>query len=300
MRAEIIAVGTELLLGEIVNTNASFLASSLKDLGIDHHYQTVVGDNAERLSQVILGALSRADLIILTGGIGPTPDDLTHETLAKTFALELVEFPEVLVSMRNLFESRGRTMSSSNLKQAKLPVGSKLLANPIGTAWGVWLEPEMGKIVVTMPGVPTEMKKMWAEQVIPKLLEKGISRHKVSSRNYRIFGLPESKIAEMLGHHLDSDQPSVATYAETFGVRIRSASRSEAAVSEEILDRFEKGVILPLFSDFVYSSDGAALEAVVVSMLQKKKGSLLPWRSHAPVGCCQSCLRMSLEAPNGL
>ncbi len=274
MRAEIIAVGTELLLGEIVNTNANFLALSLKDLGIDHHYQTVVGDNAERLSQVILAAISRADLIVLTGGIGPTPDDLTHETLAKTFALELVEFPEVLVSMRNIFESRGKTMSSSNLKQAKLPFGSKLLANPIGTAWGVWLEPELGKIVLTMPGVPTEMKKMWADQVIPKLVEKGISRHKVNSRNYRIFGLPESKIAEMLGHHLDSDQPSVATYAETFGVRIRTASRSEPALSDEILDKFEKVVISPLFADFVYSTDGSALESVVGSMLQRRGESV--------------------------
>ena len=270
MRAEMIAVGTELLLGEIVNTNASFLASSLKDLGITHHFQTVVGDNSERLSQVVHLALARADLIILTGGIGPTPDDLTHETLGKTFGLELVEFPEVLVAMGRLFESRGKTMSSSNLKQARLPVGSELLANPIGTAWGIWLEPAKGKVLVTMPGVPTEMKKMWADQVIPKLMQKGINSHKVNARNYRIFGLPESKIAEMLGDHLHTDQPSVATYAEAFGVRVRAASRAEESLSEDILDRFGREVISPLFSDYVYSSDGAPLEAVVGAMLQKR------------------------------
>jgi nicotinamide-nucleotide amidase len=267
MKAEIIAVGTELLLGEIVNTNASFLASSLKDLGVDHHYQTVVGDNPERLSQVIRIALQRSDFLIFTGGIGPTPDDLTHETISKTFGLELVEFPEVLTSMEALFKSRGKTMSQSNRKQALLPRSSELLANPIGTAWGIWLAPEPGKVLVTMPGVPTEMKKMWEEQIVPRLVPSGISPVKVHSRNFRLCGIPESKVAEMLGSYLNSDQPSVATYAEISGVRVRAATRSEVSISQVILDKFENDVMIPMFSDYVYSTDGSALEKIVGEML---------------------------------
>lgn len=266
-RAEIIAVGTEILLGEILNSNAKYLASSLKDLGVDHYFQTVVGDNEDRIKQVIATALGRADILIFSGGLGPTPDDMTHEVIASFFGLQLVQREEVKNAVIKMFEARGRTASASNFKQANLPASADLLANPIGTAWGIWLEPYHGKVIVTMPGVPSEMNRMWTEQVVPRLFKAGIVRAGVVSRDFKLFGMPESLAAEMLGERIYKNEPTIATYAETNGVRIRVAYRGDEVSCQRKLDQFAKDVMVSLYGDHIYSTKGKSMAEVIAELL---------------------------------
>jgi nicotinamide-nucleotide amidase len=274
MKAEIIAVGTEILLGEVLNSNAKFLAESLKELGIDSFYQTVVGDNVERFKDVLAIALGRSDILIYTGGIGPTPDDLTHEAIGSFFGLPLDEFEKVKAALVSMFESRGRKVSVSNFKQAMLPRTSQLLPNPIGTAWGIWLEPMPQKFIVTMPGVPTEMKRMWKSEVEPLLRERGLTKAGLNFRDVRVFGIPESKVAEMLAEHMMGSEPSVATYVEENGVRIRIACRGDVPESIQRLDRFTRDVLAPCFQDHIYSTDGKSLSDVIAQILTQNKESL--------------------------
>jgi len=270
-RAEIISVGTEILLGEILNSNAKFLASSLKDLGINHYFQTVVGDNEDRMKEVIAAGLGRADILIFTGGLGPTPDDMTHEVIASYFGMALVERPEVKEAVVKMFEARGRTVTASNFKQANLPAKAQLLHNPIGTAWGIWLEPYSDKVLITMPGVPSEMVRMWNEQVIPRLSKAGIIRAGVVSRDFRLFGVPESLVAEKLGEKLFQSDPTVATYAETGGVRVRVAFRGDEVSCNRKLDQFAKDTMHSLFGESIYSSNGKTLAEVVAELLLSLK-----------------------------
>ena len=167
--AEIICVGTELLLGDILNSNAQYLAQQLAQLGITHHYQTVVGDNPLRLTRAIAIACERARLIIFTGGLGPTPDDITTETIANFFGVPLVENPEVLADIKAKFAARDRAMSENNRKQAMLPQGANVLSNPQGTAPGILWQPRPGLFLMTFPGVPRELRTMWQTSAIPYL-----------------------------------------------------------------------------------------------------------------------------------
>ena len=175
MSAEIICVGTELLLGDILNKNAQFLAQQLAALGIAHYYQTVVGDNPMRLKQVIEIASERASLLIFTGGLGPTPDDLTTVTLAEFFGLPLVERPEIIEDIARKYAQRGREMTLSNRKQALIPQGAEILPNSSGTAPGIiWTRP--GLTILTFPGVPSEMQQMWQETAVPYLKAKALAK----------------------------------------------------------------------------------------------------------------------------
>ena len=173
MSAEIICVGTELLLGDILNSNAQFLALELASLGIPHYYQTVVGDNPERLKQVLSIASDRSSLLLFTGGLGPTPDDLTTETIADFFGVPLVEREDVLADIAMKFAQRGREMTPSNRKQALIPQGAQVLPNPSGTAPGMIWQPRSGLTILTFPGVPSEMQQMWRETAIPYLKSQG-------------------------------------------------------------------------------------------------------------------------------
>ena len=171
MSAEIICVGTELLLGDILNSNSQYLAQQLAQLGIPHYYQTVVGDNPERLKQVIEIAISRAQILIFTGGLGPTPDDLTWETIADFFGVPLIERPEIIEDITQKFAQRGRVMSPSNRKQALIPQGADILPNPTGTAPGIIWQPRPEITIFTFPGVPSEMHRMWTDSPIPQNLK---------------------------------------------------------------------------------------------------------------------------------
>ncbi|MEE8385597.1 MAG: competence/damage-inducible protein A, partial [Dehalococcoidia bacterium] len=168
MKAELVSIGTELLLGEILDTNAQYLAARLPPLGIDLYYTSKVGDNLERLTEVIERAWSRSDLVITTGGLGPTEDDLTREAIARVLGEEMTVDPALERQLREFFARRGVTMPERNVKQASLIASSRALPNPRGTAPGWWVE-RRGCIIVAMPGPPVEMGRMWEQEVAPEL-----------------------------------------------------------------------------------------------------------------------------------
>ncbi|NCJ07746.1 competence/damage-inducible protein A [Synechococcales cyanobacterium C] len=231
--AEIICVGTELLLGEILNRNAQFLAQELARLGIPHYYQTVVGDNPVRMKRAIAVACQRSGLLIFTGGLGPTPDDLTTAVLADFFDAPLVERPEIWADITQKFAHRGLPPSESNRKQALLPRGAAILPNPTGSAPGLIWHPREGLTILTFPGVPREMHRMWQETAVPYLISQGYGQQPIYSQVLRFWGIPESVLAEKVAPFLDLTRPTVAPYAGEGEVRLRvstvAASQAEAA-----------------------------------------------------------------------
>lgn len=224
--AEAICVGTELLLGDILNSNAQFLARQLAELGIPHFFQTVVGDNRDRLREAITTAAKRSNLLIFTGGLGPTPDDLTVETIAAAFNTSLIEQPDAVADIERKLAQRGRPMTVSNRKQALIPQGATLLPNPIGTAPGIIWEPRPGVTILTFPGVPSEMKAMWRETAVPYLRDRGWSQGTIYSRTLRFWGVGESTLAEKVADFLDHENPTVAPYAGRGEVKLRISARA--------------------------------------------------------------------------
>ena len=235
MSAEIICVGTELLLGDILNSNAQFLALELASLGIPHFYQTVVGDNPGRLKQVLEIAIARSNLLIFTGGLGPTPDDLTTETIADFFGVPLIERQDVLDDIAQKFASRGREMTPSNRKQALIPKGADILPNPGGTAPGMIWQPRPNLTILTFPGVPTEMHRMWRETAVPYLKSQGWGKEIIYSRTLRFWGIGESALAEKVTPFLDLTNPTVAPYAGQGQVRLRVSARATSATDAQLL-----------------------------------------------------------------
>jgi nicotinamide-nucleotide amidase len=228
MSAEIICVGTELLLGEILNSNVQFLAQELAQLGIPHYYQTVVGDNLQRIHQVMETALKRASILIFTGGLGPTTDDLTTEAIAAFFKTPLQERPEIIADITEKFSKIGRTMAANNRKQALLPQGADILANPTGTAPGLIWQPQPGITLLTFPGVPSEMKRMWQETAIPYLKSQGWGQTSIYSQVLRFRGVGESTLAEKVAPFFELQNPTVAPYAGLGEVRLRISSRASS------------------------------------------------------------------------
>ncbi len=245
MKAEIIAVGTEILLGDILNTNAQYLALQLAELGIDVHYQTVVGDNPQRLENTIFHAFSRANIIITTGGLGPTEDDLTKETGAKYFEEELVLDERALKRMENYFNKVGRQMTENNRKQAFVPKNSKVLYNDNGTAPGIIIE-KNNKIEEKQEERSMNKVPMFEQQVKPYLAQK--QEYTFISRVLRIAGVGESIMETMVKDLIDSQtNPTIAPYAKDSEsiLRITAKAKSEqeaekmiAPVAEEIYRRF--------------------------------------------------------------
>lgn len=228
MSAEIICVGTELLLGEILNSNVQFLAQELAQLGIPHYYQTVVGDNLQRIHQVMETALQRASILIFTGGLGPTTDDLTTEAIAAFFKTPLQERPEIIADITEKFSKIGRIMAANNRKQALLPQGADILANPTGTAPGLIWQPQPGITLLTFPGVPSEMKRMWQETAIPYLKSQGWGQTSIYSQVLRFRGIGESTLAEKVAPFFELENPTVAPYAGLGEVRLRISSRASS------------------------------------------------------------------------
>jgi nicotinamide-nucleotide amidase len=227
--AEIICIGTELLLGDILNSNAQFLAQELARLGIPHYYQTVVGDNPQRIQEAVRIACDRAQILIFTGGLGPTPDDLTHETLADYFGVPLTERPEVLADIQAKYASRGRTLVASNHKQALLPDGAAVLPNATGSAPGVLWHPQADVTILTFPGVPREMKTMWRTTAVPYLKAQGWGQQVIYSRTLKFWGIGESNLAEQVAPFLALENPTVAPYASNGGVKLRVSTRATDA-----------------------------------------------------------------------
>lgn len=271
MGAEIICIGTELLLGEILNSNAQYLASELAALGIPHHYQTVVGDNIPRIHQVLELARQRSQIVLFTGGLGPTPDDLTHEAIASFFETPLVEDLQLLTEIERKFAERGRVMSPSNRKQAFLPQGASALPNPVGSAPGAIWEPEPDLLLLTFPGVPREMHRMWTDTAIPTLRSRGWGREIFHSQVLRFWGTSESGLAEQLGELFDSQNPTVAPYAGKGEVRIRVTARAETAEAARALMAPIVKQIQQIGGSHYYGSDDDTLASVVGDLLQQSK-----------------------------
>ncbi|QNP30464.1 competence/damage-inducible protein A [Cylindrospermopsis curvispora] len=274
MSAEIICVGTELLLGDILNSNAQFIAQELAQLGIPHYYQTVVGDNPERLKTVIEIAASRVEILIFTGGLGPTPDDLTCETIADYFGAPLIEDPEIIEDIREKFSQRGRVMSPSNRKQALIPQGSQVLPNLTGTAPGIIWQPRPNLTILTFPGVPSEMHQMWQDTAVPFLKSQGWGKEIIYSRSLKFWGVGESVLAEKVSDYLSLSNPTVAPYAGKGEVRLRICAKApDNIAAEELIAPVEKKLREVGGLDY-YGVDGETLASVVGKLLRLSGTSL--------------------------
>ncbi|QVV66880.1 competence/damage-inducible protein A [Synechococcus sp. LA31] len=243
MTAEILCIGTELLLGNITNGNARWIAEQLAALGIAHHRQAVVGDNRERLIAELQAAAQRCQVLITTGGLGPTPDDLTTEAIAAAFGAPLVEHPQVWAEIQARLAARGRPCAASNRRQAFLPEGAALLPNPTGTAPGMIWTPRPGFTILTFPGVPSEMRAMWQATAASWLQATGLAEGVFASRMLRFWGIAESDLAERMADLLEASNPTVAPYAGSGEVKLRITARAAtAAEAEQLLAPVEQEI----------------------------------------------------------
>ncbi|MDJ0733830.1 MAG: competence/damage-inducible protein A [Nostocaceae cyanobacterium] len=274
MSAEIICVGTELLLGDILNSNSQYLAQQLAQLGIPHYYQAVVGDNLDRLKQVIEIASNRSQILIFTGGLGPTPDDLTCEAIADFFGSPLEERPEIIEDMNRKYAARGRVMAASNRKQALIPKGAEVLPNPTGTAPGIIWQPRPNLRILTFPGVPSEMHRMWEETAVPYLKSQGWGKEIIYSRMLRFWGVAESTLAEKVAPYLNLLNPTVAPYAGKGEVRLRvSAKAANPEEAEELIAPVAKQLQEIAGLDY-YGADNDNLASVVGELLRQSGETL--------------------------
>ncbi|WP_295588156.1 competence/damage-inducible protein A [uncultured Oscillibacter sp.] len=267
--AEIIAVGTELLLGNIANTNAQELSQALSAVGINVYWHTVVGDNPERLAQAVDIARRRADVIITTGGLGPTYDDLTKQTVCAAFGLPLVFHPDILEEIRRYFEKNVHlAMPENNRPQAEFPKDAVIFPNSVGTAPGCAFQ--CGGIhVLMLPGPPFEMRTMLHDYALPYL--RALSPEVIVSHDIMTFGLGESPMEERLRERMaHMENPSLATYAKPSEVRLRATAKAATAEAAEGLLRPVVEEVCALLGDVVYGVDVASLEAVCSEALRRR------------------------------
>lgn len=269
MKAEILAVGTEILLGDIVNTNAQYIAKRLADLGIAVYHQSVVGDNRERLLEAYTLAFSRADLVITTGGLGPTKDDLTKEVTFEYFGMKSVVHEPSLKILQGYFKDTNRPMAKSNVKQTYFPVEALILPNNNGTAPGCIIE-ESGKVVALLPGPPKEMKPMFEEAVVPYL--KKFQQGVLVSKVLRVVGVGESTAAEMLEDILDNQtNPTVAPYAKEGEVTFRITAKADTQEEGIRLIEPMEDLIRSRLGNNIYGEGDTTLENVLGEMLVNKE-----------------------------
>lgn len=287
MRAEIIAVGTELLMGDVINSNAAWLSKELASLGVDVYYHHTVGDNPERIQGVLKKALDRAEFIIFTGGLGPTDDDLTVATLADYFQASMVEDPDSAEKIRNYFIARDMPMSKLNLKQALKPTDAITIQNPVGTAPGIlWdVSKRVGKqtILMTFPGVPKELYAMWPQgkdAIRQAMKTAGLENQILVTTFLKFFGIGESKLAEILRDLMQSPSPTVAPYVGEAEVKIRVSCKG--ASEEEARKEMEPVIqeIIQRCKPYYFGQDEETLPSAV--------GKLLTDRSQN-VSIAESC-----------
>lgn len=269
MTVEIICVGTELLLGNIINTNAAFLAEECAKLGLSCYYQTVVGDNRERLSATLTTALERADIVLLSGGLGPTKDDLTKETVAEVLGCELVEDATSRQMIADFFAMRGITPTENNWKQALIPAGAKAITNKNGTAPGI-LAKKNGKHIILMPGPPGELRPMFLESVAPYL--RSLESNVIASITVKVVGVGESTAETMVADLLESQtNPTLAPYAKTGEVHFRITAKAGSEAEAKVLISPMVDELHKRFGTGVYTTDEAVtLEKAVADLLMEK------------------------------
>ncbi len=266
MIVEVLAVGTELLLGQIVNSNASVIGAALAERGFDAHYQQTVGDNLDRIAGAIRVALDRADAVIITGGIGPTQDDITREALSEVTGRKLVFDEGYADHLRQWWSRRGREMPESNLRQASHPEGSILIPNPRGTAPGLDLEFE-GKRIFCVPGVPAEMEFLVLNEVLPRL-GSALDDQVIASRLLRSWGRPESEVAEILDDlYTGSINPSLAFLASNAEIKLRITAKASTATEASLLIEPMEREVRARLGDGIFGADDETIERVLLRLL---------------------------------
>jgi len=267
MTAELLAVGTELLMGQIANTNAQYISRKLAELGINVYFHTVVGDNPARLEETLKRALQRSDIVITTGGLGPTKDDLTKETIAKTMNRQLVLHEDILEYIKDFFAKKHRVMAEINVKQAYLPENAIVIPNRNGTAPGCIIE-DGGKSVIMLPGPPKEMQPMFEDTVFKYLRQKtGVV---LVSKMLKIFGIGESDIETRLMDLIENQSnPTIAPYASQGEVTVRVTARCSNKDEASVMLAPVVGEIKSRLGGAVYSEDGQTLEEVVFGLLKE-------------------------------
>lgn len=282
MRAAILTVGTEILFGQIVNTNTVFLSRELNAMGFDVMYHHTVGDNAGRLEEIINKSFEECDLIVTTGGLGPTEDDLTKETITRAMHDTLELHKESLEALENMAQKRNWSMTENNYKQVMMPTRATVFSNPEGTAPGFALTEERNgqqKIIISMPGPPKEMKPMWENHAVPYLLK--LQDSVISYRIIRTFGIGESKLETVLLPLIDNQtDPTIATYAKDgeCSLRVASKRKTKEEADEQVLKMIEK--IKEYIPEYIYSENNEELHEVCGKMLIKKNIS---------ISACESC-----------
>lgn len=271
MRAEIVSVGTELLLGQIEDTNATFISQKLAERGVDVYFRQTVGDNLERLCDALRLASSRADAIIITGGLGPTDDDVTREAIAEVVGLGLEQDPQAVAAIRAFMRARGRQVTPATLRQARVPGGGMAIPNRYGTAPGVIAQHDGGELIA-LPGVPSEMCAMLEDSVLPHLAERGgASAEIIKSRVLHLIGTGESALAESIGDILASQSdPTIAPCATVGGVQLRITAKaaSEKAADARIARVEEQ--LRERLGACVFGADDETLEGVLGRMLAER------------------------------
>ena len=272
MRVEVVAVGTELLLGDVVDTNSAWIGRQLALAGLDAHHQSRVGDNVERIVGALRTALGRAEAVVVCGGLGPTPDDVTRDALAQIMGVELVPDKVVSARIEELFDQRGRTMSPSNRRQAEVPVGALVIEQRRGTAPGL-ICPVGDQVIYAVPGVPHEMTEMVGRAVIPDLQARRGGRAAIVSRVLHTWGQPESSLAERLAPRLqaldETGNPTIAFLASGMeGVKVRITAKAGTVEEAAAVLQAEEVAVRAILGRSVFAVDGTPMEAVVGGFLQ--------------------------------
>jgi len=270
MKAEIISIGSEILRGQITDTNANFIAKKLVGLGIDLEHISVVSDNPESLSSTLKLALQRSDLIITTGGLGPTEDDITYQAIASALNLKLIKYPEAEENLKRILKRINKTISPSNLKQIYLPEGAKIIINQYGTAPAMILEKE-NKIICSFPGVPHEMKNLIEENLIPYLKEKFPPSMIKKSKILKVTGLGESSVNELIRDYINKQTNfTFGIYANPEDIQVQITTQAPTEKEADKLLQFSVNQLTKILGNYVYGIDKQSLEEVIGDLLKCK------------------------------
>jgi nicotinamide-nucleotide amidase len=280
MRCEVLAIGTELLLGQIVDTNSAWIGEQLAASGIDSYEHRAIGDNQARIVAALHELVARSDAVLVCGGLGPTQDDLTRDALAEVMGVPLVRRDELAETIAQMFRARVRDMPQNNLRQADVPEGGEAIPNPIGTAPGLLCELPDGKVVYAVPGVPYEMKKMVSDYVIPDLLRRSGEAAAIVSRSLKTWGTSESALAEMIAHRLDAldaagGNPTIAFLARGIeGLVVRVTAKAPTEADARALVELEEKELRLILGDLVFGVDDETMEYAVLERLRGRGWSL--------------------------
>ena len=278
MRCEVLAIGTELLLGQIVDSNSAWIGEQLAASGIDSYEHRVIGDNQTRIVDALRDLLGRSDAVLICGGLGPTQDDLTRDAIAELMGVPLVRRMDLAEQIATMFRARLRDMPQNNLRQADIPEGGDAIPNPIGTAPGLCC-PVDGKVVYAVPGVPYEMQLMVTEHVIPDLLRRSGQVAAIVSRSLKTWGTSESALAEMVAHRLDAldaaGNPTIAFLARGIeGLVVRITAKAETEEAARALVEDEERELRKILGDLVFGVDDETMEHAVLARLRERGWTL--------------------------